>query len=150
MACITTMQRYEIKYLLGAREKEAVLQAMSPYMELDEYGRTTIRNVYFDTDSFRLIRRSLEKPAYKEKLRIRSYQPARPNDPVFVELKKKYQSVVYKRRVVLPEQEALQSFRENTLCRFSPRSPMRSNTSGAIIRPCGPLPSSPMNGRPSA
>ena len=66
MACITTMQRYEIKYLLGAREKEAVLQAMSPYMELDEYGRTTIRNVYFDTDSFRLIRRSLEKPAYKE------------------------------------------------------------------------------------
>lgn len=114
MACITTMQRYEIKYLLGAREKEAVLQAMSPYMELDEYGRTTIRNVYFDTDSFRLIRRSLEKPAYKEKLRIRSYQPARPDDPVFVELKKKYQSVVYKRRVVLPEQEALQSFRENT------------------------------------
>ena len=85
MACITTMQRYEIKYLLGAREKEAVLQAMSPYMELDEYGRTTIRNVYFDTDSFRLIRRSLEKPAYKEKLRIRSYQPARPDDPVFVE-----------------------------------------------------------------
>ena len=83
-------------------------------MELDEYGRTTIRNVYFDTDSFRLIRRSLEKPAYKEKLRIRSYQPARPDDPVFVELKKKYQSVVYKRRVVLPEQEALQSFRENT------------------------------------
>lgn len=80
MACITTMQRYEIKYLLGAREKEAVLQAMSPYMELDEYGRTTIRNVYFDTDSFRLIRRSLEKPAYKEKLRIRSYQPARPDD----------------------------------------------------------------------
>ena len=109
MACITTMQRYEIKYLLGAREKEAVLQAMSPYMELDEYGRTTIRNVYFDTDSFRLIRRSLEKPAYKEKLRIRSYQPARPDDPVFVELKKKYRSVVYKR-----EQEALQSFRENT------------------------------------
>lgn len=108
------MQRYEIKYLLGAREKEAVLQAMSPYMELDEYGRTTIRNVYFDTDSFRLIRRSLEKPAYKEKLRIRSYQSARPDDPVFVELKKKYQSVVYKRRVVLPEQEALQSFRENT------------------------------------
>ena len=87
MACITTMQRYEIKYLLGAREKEAVLQAMSPYMELDEYGRTTIRNVYFDTDSLRLIRRSLEKPAYKEKLRIRSYQPARPDDPVFVELK---------------------------------------------------------------
>ena len=106
MACITTMQRYEIKYLLGAREKEAVLQAMSPYMELDEYGRTTIRNVYFDTDSLRLIRRSLEKPAYKEKLRIRSYQPARPDDPVFVELKKKYRHIVYKRRIVLSVPEA--------------------------------------------
>ena len=106
MACVTTMQRYEIKYLLSAREKEAVLQAMSPYMELDEYGRTTIRNVYFDTDSFRLIRRSLEKPAYKEKLRIRSYQPARPDDPVFVELKKKLDGVVYKRRVSLPLREA--------------------------------------------
>ena len=88
MACITTMQRYEIKYLLGAREKEAVLQAMSPYMELDEYGRTTIRNVYFDTDSFRLIRRSLEKPVYKEKLRLRSYGPAKETSPIYVELKK--------------------------------------------------------------
>ena len=114
MPCITTMQRYEMKYLLGPREKAAVLEAMSPYMQLDQYGRTTIRNVYFDTDSFRLVRRSLEKPAYKEKLRIRSYQPPRPEDPVFVELKKKYQSVVYKRRVVLPEQDALASFRDNT------------------------------------
>jgi len=98
MACITTMQRYEIKYLLGAREKEAVLQAMSPYMELDEYGRTTIRNVYFDTDSFRLIRRSLEKPVYKEKLRLRSYGPAKETSPIYVELKKKYEGIVYKRR----------------------------------------------------
>ena len=111
---------------------------------------TTIRNVYFDTDSFRLIRRSLEKPAYKEKLRIRSYQPARPDDPVFVELKKKYQSVVYKRRVVLPEQEALQSFRENTPLPLQSQITDEIETSGAIIRPCGPLPSSPMNGRPSA
>ena len=114
MACITTMQRYEIKYLLSSRQKAELLQAIRPYMELDSYGRTTIRNVYLDTDTFRLIRRSLEKPAYKEKLRIRSYQSARPEDPVFVELKKKYRSVVYKRRVVLPEQEALRSFRDNT------------------------------------
>ena len=114
MAYQATFKRYELKYLLTRRQKEAVLQAMRPYMRLDKYGRTTIRNIYFDTDTYRLIRRSLEKPAYKEKLRIRSYQTAAPEDPVFVELKKKYQSVVYKRRVVLPEQEALQSFRENT------------------------------------
>lgn len=62
---------------------------MEPYMKLDCYGRTMIRNIYYDTSSFRLIRRSLEKPAYKEKLRIRSYQAAAGEDPVFVELKKK-------------------------------------------------------------
>lgn len=107
-----TFQRYEIKYLLDSRQKQAILQAMEPYMKLDAYGRTTIRNVYFDTENFRLIRRSLERPAYKEKLRIRSYQQAGPQDPVFVELKKKYKSVVYKRRLSLPEHQALTCFQE--------------------------------------
>lgn len=110
MAYQTTFKRYEIKYLLTEREKEAVLQAMEPYMRLDNYGRTTIRNIYFDTDTYRLIRRSLEKPAYKEKLRIRSYQTAASDDPVFVELKKKYKSVVYKRRLILPESQVMNSF----------------------------------------
>lgn len=105
-----TFKRYEIKYLLTQQQKQAMLQAMQPYMKLDGYGRTTIRNIYYDTDTYRLIRRSLEKPAYKEKLRIRSYQTAAPNDPVFVELKKKYKSVVYKRRLTLPETQAMTSF----------------------------------------
>ncbi len=85
----TTFQRYEMKYLLTPAQKALVLQAMKPHMQLDQYGRTTIRNIYFDTENFRLIRRSLEKPAYKEKLRIRSYRAVGPNDDVFVELKKK-------------------------------------------------------------
>lgn len=106
----STFKRYEIKYLLTEPEKKAVLQAMKPYMQLDSYGRTTIRNIYFDTDNYRLIRRSLEKPAYKEKLRIRSYHSASPGDPVFIELKKKYKSVVYKRRLTLPESQAMNSF----------------------------------------
>ena len=54
----TTFKRYEIKYLLTQKQKENILQAMEPYMKLDDYGRTTIRNIYFDTDTFRLIRRS--------------------------------------------------------------------------------------------
>lgn len=83
-----TFKRYELKYLLSRHEKEQVINAMEPYMRLDSYGRTTIRNIYFDTDNFRLIRRSLEKPLYKEKLRIRSYKPVCENDPVFVEIKK--------------------------------------------------------------
>lgn len=114
MAYQMTFKRYELKYLLTRQEKEEILRAMQPYMELDEYGRTTIRNIYFDTDTFRLIRRSLEKPIYKEKLRVRSYQPVRAEDPVFVEIKKKYKSVVYKRRMQLPEEAVMKSFRTGT------------------------------------
>lgn len=114
MAYQMTFKRYELKYLLCAQQKEQILRAMQPYMQLDEYGRTTIRNIYFDTENYRLIRRSLEKPAYKEKLRIRSYQLVLPNDPVFVELKKKYQSVVYKRRLVLPEAQVMSHFQNGT------------------------------------
>ncbi len=100
-------QRYELKYLLTQEQKQAVLAAMEPHMALDKYGRTTIRNLYYDTDNYRLIRRSIERPAYKEKLRIRSYRRCDGEDPVFVELKKKYDSIVYKRRLSLPQQEAL-------------------------------------------
>lgn len=114
MAYQTTFKRYELKYLLTRQEKEQLLGIMEPYMKLDGYGRTTIRNVYFDTDNFRLIRRSLEKPAYKEKLRVRSYQAVSPEEPVFVELKKKYKSVVYKRRLALPEAQTMDSFRNGT------------------------------------
>ena len=101
-------KRYELKYLLTQAQKQIILQAMEPYMQLDKYRRTTIRNVYYDTDDYLLIRRSIEKPVYKEKLRIRSYQKANPDSTVFVELKKKYQSVVYKRRISLPEKGAVE------------------------------------------
>lgn len=90
------------------------MQAMQAYMKLDHYGRTTIRNIYYDTDTYRLIRRSLEKPVYKEKLRIRSYQTAAPDDMVFVELKKKYKKVVYKRRLSLSEAQAMKCFQKGS------------------------------------
>lgn len=99
-------KRYEIKYLLDRRQKEKIMQAMEPYMELDAYGRSTIRNIYYDTENYRLIRKSLEKPVYKEKLRVRSYKPAGPDDKVFVELKKKYDGIVYKRRIDLTQSQA--------------------------------------------
>ena len=102
----TVFKRYELKYLLTAEQKEAILSAMQPYMILDRYGRTTIRNLYYDTDTYLLIRRSIEKPAYKEKLRIRSYGQADDRSTVFVELKKKYKHVVYKRRISLPYTDA--------------------------------------------
>ena len=107
MAFQTVFRRYELKYMITAEQKERLLQAMEPYMQLDRYGRTTIRNLYFDTDSHRLIRRSMEKPMYKEKLRIRSYSQVIPDGTVFVELKKKYDGVVYKRRLPMTEREAM-------------------------------------------
>lgn len=107
MAIQAVFKRYELKYMLTLKQKEKVLQAMENYMALDKFGRTSIRNIYYDTDSFMLIRRSIEKPAYKEKLRVRSYGRANAKSKVFVELKKKYDHVVYKRRVSIPEKEAM-------------------------------------------
>ena len=107
MAFQTVFKRYELKYMLTLEQKEKILKTMSPYMEPDKYGRTTIRNVYLDTDNYRLIRRSIEKPLYKEKLRIRSYSQATSDSTVFVELKKKYEKVVYKRRLPLCERDAM-------------------------------------------
>ncbi len=106
-------KRYEIKYLISVAQKQEILAEMLPYMRLDRYGKTTIRNLYLDTDNFRLIRRSLEKPHYKEKLRLRSYEQASADKPIFVELKKKYDGVVYKRRLKLPEQEVMHAFENN-------------------------------------
>ena len=68
MAYQAIFKRYEIKYMMTKQQKEQLLKVMAEHMALDEYGRTTICNLYFDTDSYRLIRRSIEKPAYKERV----------------------------------------------------------------------------------
>ena len=106
MGDITTFKRYELKYKLTLDQKERLLKIMDDFMELDQYKRTTICNIYYDTEDFRLIRNSIEKPIYKEKLRVRSYGKARESSKVFVELKKKYDSVVYKRRITMGNQAA--------------------------------------------
>lgn len=106
MSSPTVFQRYELKYLLTREQKAAILSAMASHMEPDSFGRSTIRNLYYDTDTYRLVRKSLEKPIYKEKLRVRSYRTAGPDDEVFIELKKKYQSVVYKRRTGISEKDS--------------------------------------------
>lgn len=100
--------RYEIKYMVTEEQRFLIEHAMSEYMIPDEYGESTICNIYYDTPDYRLIRRSLEKPIYKEKLRVRSYGTAGAEDKVFLELKKKYNSVVYKRRISLAENEVEQ------------------------------------------
>lgn len=116
MAYQSVFKRYEMKYLLTAEQKQIILTAMEPYMTPDQYSRTTIRNLYFDTDNYRLIRNSISRPTYKEKLRLRSYTQAAPDSAVFVELKKKYRSVVYKRRVSMPEQDAMAWLSKEQAC----------------------------------
>ena len=107
MAYQSVFKRYELKYMITHAQKQRLLAEMEPYMALDKYGRTVIRNIYFDTGDFRLIRRSIEKPPYKEKLRIRSYRQATPDREVFAERKNKYDSVVYKRRMAMTARHAM-------------------------------------------
>lgn len=99
----TSFQRCEKKYFLTARQYPHLLAAIAPYVRPDVYGQYSIHNIYYDTPDFRLIRASIEKPVYKEKLRVRSYVVPGETDSVFVELKKKFDGVVYKRRTVMPE-----------------------------------------------
>lgn len=107
MAYQNVFKRYELKFMLTLAQKDALLAVMEPYMALDAFGRDSIRNIYFDTGNYRLIRRSIERPEYKEKLRIRSYRQANAETSVYVELKKKFDHVVYKRRIKLPLREAM-------------------------------------------
>ena len=99
-------KRYEMKYLLNRTQYRQITEAFEGRMKPDIHGKNTILSLYFDTPDDLLIRRSLEKPLYKEKLRVRSYGIADTDTTVFVELKKKYQSVVYKRRIAMSEEEA--------------------------------------------
>lgn len=99
-------KRYEIKYMINKAQFEMIRKEIAPYMMADVHGRSTILSLYFDTPDYLLVRRSLEHPVYKEKLRLRSYGTADSDSLVFVELKKKYDSIVYKRRIAMTEQNA--------------------------------------------
>lgn len=99
-------QRHEIKFLVTQAQKRRLLGQIGKRLVPDIHGDSTICNIYYDTPDFRLIRRSLEKPNYKEKLRLRSYGTVGPGDAVFLELKKKYDGVVYKRRISISEERA--------------------------------------------
>ena len=94
-----TFARKEKKYLITKGQCEAIKQGLANHMRLDDYGATRIDSLYLDTPGHDLICRSLEKPLYKEKLRIRSYGAFSEANVVFVEIKKKYKGIVYKRRV---------------------------------------------------
>jgi len=93
------MKRVEMKYLLSPEQTVFLRERLKGHMEPDQYGRSTIESLYYDTPNYRLIRASVEKPLFKEKIRLRSYGIATESSPVFLELKRKAYGVVYKRRV---------------------------------------------------
>jgi len=99
-------RRKEVKYLLTAEQRKCFIEAISGNISKDKFDKYTICNVYYDTPDAMLIRRSIEKPVYKEKMRIRSYGIASDSTNVFIELKKKYKGIVYKRRIAMPLKEA--------------------------------------------
>lgn len=93
-----SFKRHEIKYLITINQYINLMDYLSDKVEKDVFYKSTICNVYYDTDNFELIRKSIEKPIYKEKLRIRSYDKPTCDSSVYVELKKKYDHIVYKKR----------------------------------------------------
>lgn len=96
---IVVMKRYELKYILSAEQTEKLKERLKGHMEPDQYGLTSIASLYYDTPDYRLIRTSIEKPKFKEKIRLRSYGLATDESPVYLELKRKAYGIVYKRRV---------------------------------------------------
>ncbi len=107
MSVQTIFKRYELKYKLTIQQYLDLYECMREHMKLDSYGRHKISNIYFDTDDYRIIRLSLEKPQYKEKLRLRIYGEPNDEKPAFIELKKKFKGVVYKRRISSSQKDAI-------------------------------------------
>lgn len=108
--------RVEKKYLLTPSQHDSMLKGLLAHgFEVDRYGEHTISNIYYDTEDFALIRRSIEKPVYKEKLRLRAYGSVDRDGTSFVEIKKKYKGIVYKRRVTMPLDAAVNALERGTL-----------------------------------
>jgi len=112
---INTFARKEIKFLLSMDQYEGLMEAIPQYMNPDKYcigGKEYgIYNIYYDTPDDFLIRESLSKPYYKEKIRLRSYySPAQPDSLVFLEIKKKIGGIVTKRRVSMTLAESDEYF----------------------------------------
>ena len=99
MSMKKVFQRKETKYLLNQTQFNKFFEELQAYMSVDQYGLHTIRSLYFDTADYQFIRHSMEKPKYKEKFRVRSYGMPTSESTVFLEIKKKMNGIVYKRRI---------------------------------------------------
>lgn len=103
---ICIFKRVEKKYIINSAEKDCLINEIGQYLIPDAYGKSTICSLYLDTPNFLLIRNSIDAKTYKEKLRLRCYGTPKTSDKVFLEIKKKYKGVVYKRRVAMTLEQA--------------------------------------------
>ena len=102
---ISVMKRFELKFVLTSEQLSLFKSRILEFMKVDKYGLTTIASLYFDEPKFSLINKSIEKPRFKEKIRLRSYGLASNDSPVFLEIKRKLDGIVYKRRICTTEEE---------------------------------------------
>lgn len=111
-----SFERVEKKFVLTHLQAEALMRDLTAgYMAVDQYGQHTIRNLYYDTDDYALIRRSIQRPKYKVKFRLRAYGTPMEDSLIFAELKKKYSGVVYKRRIAVSPDDMRRFLRGETL-----------------------------------
>lgn len=103
----TIFKRYENKYIINETQFRKLSAAIEKYTVPDRYAKSDVCSIYYDTPDNRIIRASIEKPPYKEKLRLRSYGVPSESTHCFLELKKKYKGVVYKRRVAVPYSDGI-------------------------------------------
>ena len=95
-----------MKYILSKEQMFYLKNSLCSHMKIDQYGKTSIASIYYDTPDYRIIRASIEKPEFKEKIRLRSYGLAKDNGHVYLEIKRKNQGIVYKRRIETNEKYA--------------------------------------------
>ena len=92
-------RRVEKKYIVNELQYHKIKDHILNHMNEDKYGKSTICNIYFDTDNYELISHSISKPYFKEKIRLRSYNVPNDDSKVFLEIKRKYDGIVGKRRI---------------------------------------------------
>ena len=92
-------RRIEKKYIVTKKQYEELKENILNYMIEDEHGKSTICNLYFDSDLYELISNSITKPFFKEKIRLRSYNIPKKDSDVFLEIKRKCDGIVSKRRI---------------------------------------------------
>lgn len=102
--------RYELKYIVNKALYKELLQALQGHVFMDKHGDQDgyymVMNLYYDTADHLFFNETVNRQQFRQKLRLRGYNHINRDSNVFLEIKKKYRGVVYKRRTLLKLPEA--------------------------------------------